>query len=87
MSFRDLTQAPETFAVHQVKEHLLAFRRQAMHFVKKQDAAMSLFDQPLAVTIRPGVGATHDTEEMRHQQLRVSRVVSAVKTDEGSTGG
>ena len=54
-----------------------------MHLVQKQDAAISLFHQPLAITIRPGIRAAHDTKEMSHQKLGIASIIGAVEAYKG----
>src|SRR6266699_254023 len=82
----NVAQPPETLAVHQVEQHLLAFWWQAMHLVKKENTAMRLLDKTLTITISTGIGPAHNAEEMRHEKLRITRVIRAIEADERSIG-
>src|SRR5437588_9881215 len=82
-----IAQAAEALTIHQVEQHLLALWRQAMHFIKEQDATIGLLDQSLAVAISSRISTTHNAEEVRHQELWIARVIGAVEANEGRIGG
>src|SRR6266566_1918131 len=79
----DIAQTPEMLAVHQVKQHLLAFGWQAKYFIEKKDTAMGLLYQTFTVTICPCISTSHNTKELGHQQLWVPCIIGAVEADEG----
>src|SRR2546423_3376742 len=82
----DIAQSPEALAVHQVEQHLLAFWRQAVHLIEKENTAMCLLDETLTITIGTSIGPAHNAEEMRHQKLRITCVIRAIEADERSIG-
>ena len=54
-----------------------------MYFIKEKNTLVGLFHQAFTVAVCTGVGAAHNAKEMRHQQLRIARVIGAVETDKG----
>ena len=79
---RRLAEAVVRARIHEVEDHLLPLRRQAVDLVEEQHAAVGLLDEAGLRLIRARERALDMAEDMREQQLRVVVVVRTVERHE-----
>ena len=68
------------------EEFFLSFIRQAVHLIKQQISAVRLLHQTGFILTGAGKCALPMAEQMRREQLRVMRILGAVKVDQRRGG-
>ena len=79
---RRLAEAAERPRVHEVEDHLLPLRRQAVDLVEEEHAAVRLLDESRLRLVSACESSLDMAEDMREQELRVVVVVRAVERHE-----
>ncbi|MNY74234.1 hypothetical protein D3C86_2132140 [compost metagenome] len=69
--------------IHEIKNHFLAFRRQAVNFVQKQDTPVRFLHKPFFFRIGPGKCSFDMSKDMGQQQLGIVVIIRTVEHDKG----